>query len=120
MKFPGVLSQISVPPIELQGVDDPLLAERFVDRLKSRLVDMQRELGQDEQLEVTAFLPSGKAINVESVRYENPALVILHGTEQDIGRECTLLMHQSSLQILVAVDKIPQGQTGRVVTFRPQ
>jgi hypothetical protein len=118
MKFPGVLSQISVPPIELRGVDDPLLAERFVDRLKARLLDMQRELGEDEQLEVTAFLPSGKAITVESVGYENPALVILHGTEQEIGRECTLLMHQSSLQILVAIANIPYGQTRRVVTFR--
>lgn len=118
MSFMGLIPQISIPPIEPRGLDDPIFAERFVDRLKARLLDMQRELDENEQLEVVVFLPSGKAIDVESVGYENPALVTLHGLEQDSGRECTLLVHQSSLQILVAIDKIPLGQPRRVITFR--
>lgn len=36
---------------------------------------MQRDLDENEQLEVVAFLPLGKAITVESVGYENPVLV---------------------------------------------
>jgi hypothetical protein len=118
MSFMGLIPQINIPPIEPRGLDEPHVAERFVDRLKARLLDMQRELGENEQLEVVAFLPSGKAINVASVGYENPALVTLRGLEQDSGRECTLLIHQSSLQILVAVDKIPEGLSRRVVTVR--
>jgi hypothetical protein len=120
MSFMGLIPEICTPPIEPRGSGHPMLAERFVDRLKARLLEMQRELDENEQLEVVAFLPSGKAINVESVGYENPALLTLHGLEQDSGRECTLLIHQSSLQILVAVVKIPLGQARNVVTFRPR
>ncbi|HEY7531328.1 MAG TPA: hypothetical protein VH681_00940 [Nitrospiraceae bacterium] len=120
MNFMGMIPQISIPAIDPTEFNIPILAERFVDQLKSRLSDMQRELDEQEQLEVMAYLPSGKAILIESVGYENPALVTLHGVEQGTGKACTVLSHQSSLQILVAVDKIPVGQSPRVVTFRTQ
>jgi hypothetical protein len=117
MSFLSLLPQISIPPMEGRGVDDPRVAERFTDRLKSRLGEMQKELQDDEQLEVVAFLPSGTAVSVDSVGYESPALLTLKGREQSTGKLCAILVHQSSLQILVSIEKVPLGQARKVIVF---
>jgi hypothetical protein len=92
----------SVPPravaaIEPRGVEEFISAEQFVERLRLHIQEMERTLADDEQLAVAAFLPSGKAITVDTVGYENPALVILNGREQNTGKPTTLLAHQSSV-----------------------
>ncbi len=117
MSLISLLPQISIPPMDAKGHDDATVARRFADRLKSRLADLQKELEDDEQLEVTAFLPSGTAVLVDQVGYENPALLTLKGHEQATGKPCTILAHQASLQILVSVEKIPAGQTRKVIVF---
>jgi hypothetical protein len=117
MSFLRLLPQISVPAIEPRGLDEPFQAEQFVDRLRTRLAEMQRDLGEHEQLDVVAFLPSGQAISVEVMGYDNPALVTLQGQEQGSGKSCTLLAHQSSIQVLVSVESIPSGSQRKVVTF---
>ncbi len=93
MNFLDLLPQISIPPMEATGVDDPTVAKRFADRLKSRLAEMQKELEDDEQLEVVAFLPSGTAIVVDAVGCQSPALLTLKGQEQASGKECAILVH---------------------------
>lgn len=116
MSFLDLLPQISIPPMNATGMDDPALARGFADRLKSRLEEMQKELADDEQLEIVAFLPSGKAVVVEAIGYENPALITLRGSEQDSGKDCTLLVHQASLQVLVSIEKLTVGRA-RQLTF---
>lgn len=115
MSLLSLLPQISIPPMDARGVDDPTVAKRFADRLKSRLAEMQKELEEDEQLEVVAFLPSGTAVTVDSVGYESPALLTLQGREQTTGKACTILVHQASLQILVSVEKVPFGQAPKMI-----
>ena len=78
---------------------------------------MQEELKHDEQLEVVAFLPSGAAVRVDSVGYQNPALPILKGQDQATGKDSVILVHQSSMQILVSIKKIPPGETQRMILF---
>jgi hypothetical protein len=117
MNWLNVLPQISIPPMEARGVDDPTVAKRFTDRLKNRLAEMQKELNHDEQLEVVAFLPSGTAVTLDSVGYESPALLTLKGHEQSTGKLCAILVHQSSLQILVSIEKVPLGQARKVIVF---
>jgi hypothetical protein len=117
MSFLSLLPQISIPPMEANGVADPTVAKRFVDRLKSRLSEMQKELDDDEQLEVVAFLPSGTAIVVDTVGYQSPALLTLKGYEQASGKACAILVHQASLQILVSVERIPVGQARKMIAF---
>jgi len=56
MSFLSLLPQISIPPMEVGGVDDPAVASRFADRLRKQLEDMQQDLQDDDQLEVVAFL----------------------------------------------------------------
>lgn len=116
MSLLRLLPQISIPPMEAKGMDDPTAAKRFADRLKSRLAEMQKELEDDEQLEVVAFLPSGTAVTVDAVGYESPALLTLQGREQISGKACTILVHQSSLQILVSIEKVPFGETRKIIT----
>ena len=113
----GLVPNSTVASIEPRSIDEPISAEQFVQRLHGRLQDMERTLAADEQLDVAAFLPSGKAITVDSVGYENPALVILTGREQETGRTCTLLGHQSSVQVLVSVEPIRAGESRKLLRF---
>jgi hypothetical protein len=117
MSFLGLVPQTTVASIEPRSIDEPVSAEQFVEHLYVRLQDMERTLAEDEQLEVVAFLPSGKAISVDTMGYENPALVILNGQEQDTGKACTLLAHQSSVQVLVSVEPIQSGKSRKVLRF---
>jgi hypothetical protein len=78
---------------------------------------MQRDLKDDEQLEVVAFLPSGAAVRVDAVGYQSPALLTLRGKEQLSEKACAVLVHQSSLQILVSVEKVPVGHEPNVILF---
>lgn len=103
--------------MEPHGAAEQGVSRRFAERLKGRLTEMQKELEDDEQLEVVAFLPSGTAVTVDALGYENPALLTLRGREQATGKPCTILVHQSSLQILVSIEKITFGQTRQVVVF---
>ena len=91
MSFLRRLPQISVPAIEPRGLDEEFLDEQYVDRLKTCLVEMQRDLAEHEQLDVVAFLPSGQAISVEVMGYDHPALITLQGKEQESWKVCTLL-----------------------------
>jgi hypothetical protein len=114
------VSSMSVLPtsgVESTTANDLIVAKRCADRLKSRLAEMQEELKHDEQLEVVAFLPSGAAVRVDSVGYQSPALPILKGQDQATGKDCVILVHQSSLQILVSVKKVPAGQRQRMIVF---
>lgn len=117
MSFLDLLPQISIPPMSASWVDDSNMAQRFADRLKSRLESMEKELADDEQLEVVAFLPSGKAVVVEAIGYENPALITLRGQEQDSGKECALLVHQASLQVLVSIERLAIGRARKLIVF---
>ena len=64
MSFLRLLPRINAPAIEPRGLDESFQVEQFVDRLKTRLAEMQRDLAEHEQLDVVAFLPSGQAISV--------------------------------------------------------
>ncbi len=119
MSLLGLVPKISVPPIDTRTLDEPMSAEQFVQRLQNKIEDLGRNLAEDEQLEVVTFLPSGRAISVERVEHENPALVLLHGREQESGHLCTLLGHQSTVQVLVSIAPIPEGQTRKQVVFSP-
>ncbi|HEY5627463.1 MAG TPA: hypothetical protein VIR79_05920 [Nitrospira sp.] len=117
MSFLGLVPDSGVASIEARGSLEPISADQFVERLHLRIQEMERTIADNEQLEVVAFLPSGKGITVESVWYENPSLVILHGEEQDTGKPSTLLAHQSSVQVLVSVEPIPPGQIRKLLRF---
>ena len=117
MSILGLVPHNHVALIEPCGPQEPISAEQFVERLHLRVQEMERTLDDDEQLEVVVFLPSGKAVSISDVWYENPALVILNGEDQDTGKTCTLLAHQSSVQVLVSVGSIPPGCSRKKLRF---
>ena len=89
MSLLGLVPPRAVAAIEPRGVEEFISVEQFVQRLRLRIQEMERTLADNEQLEVAAFLPSGKAITVDTAGYENPALVILNGRERDTGKAST-------------------------------
>jgi len=97
MSLMSLLAKISIPSIEAKGADNRIVTKHFADHFKSRLSVMQEELQHDEQLEVVAFLPSGAAVRVDSMGYENAALLTLKDQDQATGKACTFLAHQSSV-----------------------
>lgn len=111
MSILGHVSHNSAAAAEPYNGHEPVSAEQFVERLRLRLQEMERTLAEDEQLGVIAFLPSGKAVSVDSVCYENPTLVLLN------GRSCTLFAHQSSIQVLVSVEPISVGSCRKKLRF---
>src|SRR5512146_211342 len=111
MSISGLVPQRTVASIEPCGIDEPVSAVQFVEHLHNPIREMERTLADDEQLEIVAFLPSAKAISVDSMEYEDPVLVILNGQEQDTGTVCTLLAHQSSVQMLVSVEPVQPGNS---------
>jgi hypothetical protein len=117
MSILGLVPHNHVALIEPCSPHEPISAEQFVQRLHLRLQEMERILGDDEQLETVAFLPSGKAVSITHIWYENPTLVILNGEEQDTGKACTLLAHQSSVQVLVSVEPVPTGCSRKKLRF---
>lgn len=86
MSILGLVPHSHVALLEPRAPYEPISAEQFVERLQLRVQEMERTLGDDEQLEVVAFLPSGKAVSITHVWYENPSLVILHGGELGHGK----------------------------------
>jgi hypothetical protein len=54
---------------------------------------------------------------VDAVGYQSPALLTLRGKEQLSEKACAVLVHQSSLQILVSVEKVPVGHEPNVILF---
>lgn len=117
MSILGLAPHNHIALIEPHGPYEPITAEQFVERLHLRVEEMEQTLGENEQLEVVAFLPSGKAVFITHVQYENPAVVILNGEEQDTRKKCTLLAHQSSVQMLVSVEPLPTGCSRKKLRF---
>lgn len=109
---------ISIPSHNPKNNEASSLAESFVDRLKNWVATMESTVAEDEQVEVLAFLPSGKAIRVSYVGYDNPSLVTLQGEEEETGRPCTLLAHQATVQLLVTIEKLPLARARRVIEFQ--
>lgn len=89
MSLLGLVPPRAAAAIEPRGVEEFISVEQFVQRLRLRIQEMERTLADNEQLEGAAFLPSGKAITVDTAGYENPALVILNGRERDTGKAST-------------------------------
>lgn len=71
--------------MEAKRVDDPTAVKRLVDRLRRRLVETQKELKDDEQLEVVDFLPSGAAVAMDAVGFQSLALLTRKGRELASG-----------------------------------
>lgn len=109
---------IGIPPHNPADNSSSQLAGSFVDRLKSWVATVEGTLAEDEQVEVLAFLPSGKTVCVSYIGYENPSLVTLQGEEEMTGKSCTLLAHQSTVQLLVTVEKLLPAQARRMVEFQ--
>lgn len=78
---------------------------------------MQRDLTEDEELDVVAVSP------FQSSHFYGSRGLCQSGTRhawrQGAGEReaCTLLAHQSSIQGLVSIESIPSGLQRRVVTF---
>jgi hypothetical protein len=106
MSFLRLLPQINVPSIEPRGLYESFQAEQFVDRLKTRLAEMQRDLAEHEQLDVVAFLSSGQAISVEVMGYDNPALVTLQARPGAGEREIMHVARSSIIDTGLGFDRV--------------
>jgi len=104
-----LLPQFNLPPIEPRGMTSRSWPNSLSIGSKHALQRYRVTLQGMKSWTWLPFLPSGQAISMEVVGYANPALLKLGGREQGIGRACTLLTRQSSIQVLLSIDSIPSA-----------
>lgn len=117
MSLLSLVSHAGIASIAPRCDAEQVTAGQFVEQLRARIQELERTLSAAENLEVVAFLPSGKAVAVNAIGFENPNLVILQGQEEETGKDCTMLAHQSSVQVLVSASPIRSGANRKVLRF---
>lgn len=101
----------NIPQITLPNVENYNLANAFYDRLKSYIIDFEKELKSNE--EVGARLVSfGETIiiHIDSLGYWNPSLISFDGRDNN-DREVKLIQHVSQISILLM--KVPRTNKKR-------
>jgi hypothetical protein len=83
---------------------DHKLADSFYERLTKSIDKEGKNLGDDQQLAVYYFTPSGKCISITRFGYWNPYMIRLSGADHQ-GNECTVLLHMQAVQLLVVKEK---------------
>ena len=111
MNFPN----FNIP--DIRGPRDHTLADTFVDRLEKRIAVIQQRLAENEQLKVTAILPTGREILVDFIGYSNPHLVAIEGIDLATAKPATLLAHQESVQLLCSVESVEPQKPRRTIGF---
>lgn len=95
---------------------DSSQASVFVERIASWIDTLEKELNPNQQLLVTALTLSGREIIVKWIGYQNPNLVAISGFSS--GHQCTLLLHQESVQLLCVKQPVEQGEERRRIGFQ--
>lgn len=95
------------------------LASDFVERIEKWLRSLESDLQTGERAQMEVILSNGTTIYPEWFGYHNPDLVAINGMDGQ-RRRVTLLLHKSSLQILVTAIKQDDGKPKQVIGFQPK
>ena len=98
------MNKIPLPMPNIKSLPDmqePFLASAYYDRLKSYIIDFERDLKSDEEvgLKLVTFGES-ITIHVESIGFYNPRLITFSGRTSD-DQEVQLIQHVNQLSILL-------------------
>ncbi|MFA5033378.1 MAG: hypothetical protein WC614_10200 [bacterium] len=91
------------------------LASTFVERLEKWIREAENSLNPDERLVLKVILHNDREHQISNISYQNPNLIAFHCID-DLVTEKTILVHQSSVQLVYSVEKIDRdtekGQIG--------
>ncbi len=90
----------------------------FMDGIQRWIARVGQKLEASEQLRVTALLPDGSEVLVESLGAQDPSLLIIVGHHLKTDRPCWRLAHQLAVPLLCEVEPIPPNATRREIGFR--
>ncbi len=108
-----------IKPILPKSPENPNLiisACKYFDRIQETLEEMEKELKEDEILEISVPLNDGNQIHVESMGCKNMSMILIGGKYKN-GEKVEALIHQNSLQLLITKIKITKGEEKKFVEF---
>ncbi len=115
------MSDVFFPKFELSKADpklfkNQLLADTFYNMIQKHITKTQARLKKDEQLIVLFVSGAGEEITVTHIGYQNPYLIILYGTDST-SRECSILAHMDSVQLVLRIAKVDPAKEKRQIGF---
>jgi hypothetical protein len=106
-----------VSDFRIPAIENPNFVKMFVERLETQIEDLQLELSPNEQLAVRVLLPGGQRLLVQHIGYHNPTLVMLTVLDAT-GKECTLLAHQNTVQLLCETVPVEADKPRQKIGFQ--
>jgi hypothetical protein len=92
------------------------LASTFVERLEKWIRAAEESLKSDESLVLKVLLHNDREHQISNVSYQNPNLIAFHCID-DLVMEKTILVHQSSVQLVYSVEKIDRDTEKKPIGF---
>ncbi|MDD5528942.1 MAG: hypothetical protein PHX21_02810 [bacterium] len=92
------------------------LASTFVERLEKWIREAENSLKPDERLVLKVILHNDREHQVSNVSYQNPNLIAFHCID-DLVTEKTILVHQSSVQLVYSIEKIDRDTEKEQIGF---
>ncbi len=115
------MSDVFFPKFELLKADpklfkNQLLADTFYNMIQKHITKTQARLKRDEQLIALFVADTGEQITITHIGYQNPYLMILYGIDSS-SRECNILAHMNSVQLVLKIDKVEASRERRQIVF---
>jgi len=85
------------------------IADTFYKHLKKEISATEASLKEGQRLRVEYSSAAAGRIIVQSLRFQNPYLMLFHGVDEN-GNECTVLAHMGSVQLLLRVVTDDSGE----------
>ena len=91
-----------------------VLASTMYERLAHNIKEFQATLAENEEVgAMLAAFGQTVTISVEDIRFHNPHVIIIDGLTQD-GHRCTLLQHDTQVNILLVAVKAQHTPARRI------
>ena len=89
-----------VPPTNSNNIATENIASSFVERINQQEKDFEKTLADDEEYSLLVMLHDGSLIDVDTIGYQNPDMVVIEGVNEG-NHNIKLLLHMYNVQIIL-------------------
>jgi hypothetical protein len=91
-------------------------SESLANSLGQRIVFLERQLADDQRLDVVYYRPNGDPVEIHHLTWDRPGHVRLTGLDAQ-GNECIILAHPASVQLFATVRAAKPDEPKRTIGF---
>lgn len=89
-----------VPPTNSNSTASENLASSFVERINHQEQTFEKTLADDEEYSLLVMLHDGSLIDVDTLSYQNPDMIIVEGVNEG-NHNIKLLLHVYNVQMIL-------------------